>query len=244
MNIPPSERIKTIIVNMERSRWMCNCISDQKQLILINIPSYQLCYFRNGNKELTSNVVVGKVLNKTVVFNADMKYIVFSPYWNVPSSILNKEILPAIARNGNYLAQHNMEWHDGKVRQRPGPQNSLGRVKFLFPNNNSIYLHDTPHKDLFKEEKRAFSHGCIRVEKPVELANLILKDDPNWTPGKIEAAMNRDSESWYTLKSTIPVYIGYFTAWVDDQGAIHFYEDVYGRDKALASLLFINKLKG
>lgn len=243
MNIPPSERSKTIIVNMERNRWMCNCISDQTQLILINIPSYQLDYYKNGKKELTSNVIVGKVLNKTVVFNADMKYIVFSPYWNVPSSILNKEILPAIAENRNYLSEHDMEWHDGKVRQRPGSQNSLGRVKFLFPNNNSIYLHDTPHKDLFKEEKRAFSHGCIRVEKPVELANLILKEDPNWTAKKIEAAMNRDSESWYTLKATIPVYIGYFTAWVDDEGAMHFYDDIYERDKALADLLFINKPK-
>lgn len=238
LNVPLTERIKTIIVNMERCRWMNGSVYNAKELIFINIPAYQLTYFIGGKKELVSEVVVGKVMNKTVVFSADMKYIVFSPYWNVPKSILNKEILPAIAKNRNYLAQHNMEWYGNSVRQRPGPKNSLGLVKFLFPNNNAIYLHDTPSKNLFKEEKRAFSHGCIRVAKPVELANLILRNDEKWTPEKIDAAMNRGVESWYPLKNKIPVYIGYFTAWVDDDGAIHFYEDVYKRDIPLASLLF------
>ncbi|MET0760164.1 MAG: L,D-transpeptidase family protein [Flavobacterium sp.] len=238
MNVPLSERIKTIMVNMERCRWMCSCVYSAKELIFINIPEYQLTYFIDGKKALISEVVVGKAMNKTVVFSADMKYIVFSPYWNVPKSILYKEILPAINKNRNYLAQHEMEWHGNSVRQRPGPKNSLGLVKFLFPNNNAIYLHDTPSKDLFKQEKRAFSHGCIRVAKPVELANLILRDDPKWTPEKIDEAMNRGVESWYPLKNKIPVYIGYFTAWVDDDGTIHFYDDVYKRDASLASLLF------
>ena len=238
MNVPIKEHIKTIMVNMERCRWMCSCVSSLKGLIFINIPAYQLTYFSKGKNELVSNVVVGKVMNKTVVFSADMKYIVFSPYWNVPNSILRKEILPKVNRNPNYLAQQDMEWSGGRLRQRPGPKNSLGLVKFLFPNNNSIYLHDTPSKNLFSEEKRAFSHGCIRVAKPVELANHILKDDKNWTPEKIDAAMNSGAETWYQLKYTIPVYIGYFTAWVDDDGSIHFYEDVYNRDAPLASLIF------
>ena len=130
-----------------------------------------------------------------------------------------------------------MEWHKGNVRQKPGVDNSLGLVKFLFPNNNNIYLHDTPSKQLFNKEQRAFSHGCIRVEKPKELANLILEGDTNWTPEKIDAAMNKGNESWYTLKNKIPVYIGYFTAWVDNDGTINFYKDIYERDKQLAAML-------
>ena len=205
---------------------------------MVNIPSFNLTYFKNGKPALESKVVVGKSLNRTVVFSADMKYIVFSPYWDVPPSILKKEILPAIAKNPNYLEEHDMEWFDGRVRQRPGLENSLGLVKFVFPNSNNIYLHDTPSKNLFNEEKRAFSHGCIRVAKPVELANLILKDDKAWNPEKIAAAMYSGIETWHPLKNKIPVYIGYFTAWVDDDGILHFYEDVYKRDNQLANLIF------
>ena len=238
MNIPLTQRIKTILVNMERCRWMIGSIRNSDEFIVINIPAYQLTYFIDGKKRLVSEVVVGKSMNKTVVFTADMKYIVFSPYWNVPKSILYKEIFPAMAKNKNYLAQHNMEWHEQGVRQRPGSKNALGLVKFLFPNNNSIYLHDTPSKYLFKQEQRAFSHGCIRVAKPVELARLILRDDPNWPAERIDRAMNKGVETWYPLKGAIPVYIGYFTAWVDSDGLSHFYDDVYQRDELLASLLF------
>jgi len=238
LNVPIAERVKTIMVNMERCRWISTDISKAKELIVINIPSYQLTYFKDGKPVLFSKVVVGKELNKTVIFSAEMKYIVFSPYWNVPNSIIEKEIKPGIAKNPNYLAEHDMEWDNGTIRQNPGPKNSLGLVKFLFPNNNSIYLHDTPSKNLFNEEKRAFSHGCIRIAKPKELANLILKDDPNWTPEKIDAAMNAGKETWYALKTKIPVYIGYFTAWVDSDGVIHFYDDVYQRDDRLATMLF------
>jgi murein L,D-transpeptidase YcbB/YkuD len=239
MNVTVGQRIKTLIVNMERCRWVSNDITKAKELIAINIPAYQLTYFRNGKPELRSNVVVGKVMNKTVIFSAPMKYIVFSPYWNIPKSILENEILPSIEKNPNYLEEHDMEWHNDYVRQRPGPKNSLGMIKFLFPNSNAIYLHDTPAKSLFNREDRAFSHGCIRVEKPVELATLIMKNDSNWNEEKIREAMSKGEEKWYTLKNKIPVYIGYFTAWVDDQGEIHFYEDIYKRDDQLASLLFL-----
>lgn len=238
MNVPVAARIKTLMVNMERCRWIPSDIAKGKEFIVINIPSYRLTYFKDNAPALISKVVVGKAMNQTVIFSGMMQYIVFSPYWNVPKSIIKKEIAPAMAKNRNYLEQHNMEWNGGNIRQKPGPKNSLGLVKFLFPNSNSIYLHDTPSKSLFDEDKRAFSHGCIRVAKPKELANLILKDDSNWTPAKIDAAMNRGTESWYTLKNKIPVYIGYFTAWVDSEGAVHFYDDVYGRDERLASLIF------
>ena len=238
MNISVAQRIKTLIVNMERCRWISNDITKSKELIVINIPAYELTYFRNGIPALRSKVVVGKALNKTVVFSASMQYIAFSPYWNIPASILKKEILPAIEQNENYLAEHNMEWHDTYVRQKPGGDNSLGKVKFMFPNSNNIYLHDTPSKSLFNNEDRAFSHGCIRVAKPTELANIILQNDSNWSPEKIDEAMNSDTETLYTLKNKIPVYIGYFTSWVDDKGIVHFYEDIYNRDQRLASLIY------
>lgn len=239
MNVPVEERIKTILVNMERCRWLPNDITKvNKEVIVVNIPSYQLVYFKDGKPALRSNVVVGKELNRTVIFSAPMKFIVFSPYWNIPPSILKAEIQPGIDENPNYLEEHDMEWHGEYVRQRPGPNNSLGLVKFLFPNSNNIYLHDTPAKDLFGKEDRASSHGCVRVAKPKELAYLILKDDPNWTPEKIDEAMNSGVEKQYTLKNKIPVYIGYFTAWVDDEGAVHFYDDIYSRDAKLASAIF------
>lgn len=240
MNVSVGKRIKTLIVNMERCRWLPTDISKAKEFIVINIPSFRLTYFKDNKRALVSKVVVGKDLNETVVFSGMMSSIVFSPYWNVPRSILKKEILPGIAKNEDYLSQHDMEWYNGNVRQKPGPKNSLGLVKFLFPNSNAIYLHDTPSKGLFDEEKRAFSHGCIRLEKPKELAYLIMQDDRNWSTEKIDAAMTSGEEKWYTLKNKIPVYIGYFTSWVDNEGEVHFYDDVYSRDNRLAALLFAN----
>ena len=241
MNIPVSERIKTIMVNMERCRWVSPRLTKNTQFIVVNIPSFLLTLFKDGKPELISKVVVGKALNKTVVFSGEMNQIVFSPYWNVPSSILKKEILPAIAKNPNYLAKNDMEWYEGRVRQRPGPKNSLGLVKFVFPNSHIIYMHDTPSKSLFNADSRSFSHGCIRVARPRDLAIMILKDDKNWTVEKIDAAMHAGTEKAYTLKTRIPVYIGYFTAWVDREGEIHFYDDIYERDEQLASLLFENQ---
>lgn len=237
MNIPVGQRIKTIIVNMERCRWISPELGKAGERIVINVPAYRLTYFKDNKVALTSNVVVGTAMNKTVIFSGMMRYIVFSPYWNVPTSILNKEIKPGIAKDANYLSKHDMEWHEGNVRQKPGPKNSLGLVKFLFPNSNNIYLHDSPAKGLYEKEDRAFSHGCIRVEKAKELANIILKDDANWSSEKITAAMNAGTEKWHTLKTKIPVYIGYFTAWVDSDGQVHFYDDVYQRDNKLAKLL-------
>jgi murein L,D-transpeptidase YcbB/YkuD len=239
LNVPVAQRIKTIIVNMERCRWISNDVTKTKELIAINIPAYELTYFRDGKPELRSDVVVGKVMHKTVVFSAPMKYIVFSPYWNIPESILKKEILPGIEKNPNYLEEHDMEWNKEYVRQKPGPKNSLGLIKFLFPNSNDIYLHDTPAKTLFNKEDRAFSHGCIRVAKPTELAMSILQNDKKWNKQTIQEAMNSGEETWHTLKNKIPVYIAYFTAWVDTEGTIHFYEDVYDRDETLAEMLFI-----
>jgi len=238
MNKPISDRLKQILVNMERCRWMSPEITNSYEYILVNIPSYNLTFIRDGKVALKSPVVVGKTMNKTVIFSGKMSYIVFSPYWYVPTSIINKEVKPGMAKNKNYLAQHNMEWNNGNVRQKPGINNSLGLVKFIFPNSNNIYLHDTPSKSFFEKESRAYSHGCVRVGKPRDLAISILKEDKNWTPAKIDAAMNAGKENTYVLKKKVPVYIGYFTAWVDDNGQINFFEDVYQRDERLAKLIF------
>lgn len=237
MNVPVQERIKTLMVNMERCRWLSPSLTKNKRYIMVNIPSFSLSFFKDGKPSLVSKVVVGKSMNKTVVFSGQMSQIIFSPYWNVPPSILRKEIMPAIEKDPNYLATHDMEWVGNRVRQRPGEQNALGKVKFVFPNSHTIYMHDTPSKSLFDEEQRAFSHGCIRVEKPRDLAIMVLEDDKNWPIEKIDAAMNREDEKTYNIKTKIPVYIGYFTAWVDRQEQVHFYDDVYGHDARLLEML-------
>jgi len=239
MKTPISKIIQKIIVNMERSRWVpVDLVSN---FIVVNIPAYRLSVYENDTVAWTMNVVVGKPAHKTVIFNGNIKYIVFSPYWNVPSSILKNEVLPGIKRNKNYLASHNMEWNGGSVRQKPGPKNSLGLVKFLFPNSYDIYLHDTPSKSLFGENNRAFSHGCIRLAEPQKFAEYLLRNDPSWNKQKIVAAMNSGKEQYVTLKETVPVFIAYFTAWVDKDGKINFRDDVYGRDQRLADMMLTKK---
>lgn len=237
LNVPVSDRIKTLIANMERCRWIDPELEKGKEYIEVNIPEFRLYLIRDHEIAFVSPVVVGKAMTKTVIFSGMMNNIVFSPYWNVPTSIINKEIKPGMAKNKNYLAQKNLEWNNGAVRQLPGKNNSLGLVKFLFPNSNNIYLHDTPAKSLFERENRAFSHGCVRVGKPRELAIELLKQDPRWTPEKIDKAMHAGKENWVSLKKKIPVYIGYFTAWVDRKGELNFYKDVYQRDESLIKLL-------
>ena len=237
MNVSAEDRMKTIMINMERCRWISPSISKEKEYIVVNIPAYRLLYIKNDSIALQSDVVVGATMHQTVIFSGRMKYIVFSPYWNIPQSIIKNEVIPGISKNSNYLANHNMEWNNGNVRQKPGVRNSLGLVKFLFPNSNNIYLHDTPSKSLFQRESRAFSHGCIRVAKPKELAEAILANDSKWDSEKIDLAMHKGEETWYTIKNEIPVYIGYFTAWMDREGNINFFEDVYNRDVQLAALL-------
>ena len=236
LNVPMRKRVEQLLVNMERMRWVpVNRASSE--FLLVNIPEYRLHYYEDNKIVWDSNVVVGKTMNKTVIFSGNMQYVVFSPYWYVPQSIINKEIRPGMRKNPSYLSDHRMEWNGGQVRQKPGPRNSLGLVKFLFPNSNAIYLHDTPQKSLFSEDERAFSHGCVRVAKARELAIRLLRPQPEWTTDKIDAAMHRGVERSVTLKKQIPVYIGYFTAFVDRNGLLNFRTDVYGRDDKLLALI-------
>lgn len=235
MNYPIDKRIEQIMVNMERSRWVPVHLNED--YLIVNIPEYKLHVYEQDSLAWSMNVVVGKDQHKTVVFNGDLKYIVFSPYWNVPPSILKNEILPGIKKNPNYLANHNMEWNGNSVRQKPGANNSLGLVKFLFPNSHNIYLHDSPAKSFFREDNRAFSHGCIRLAEPKKLATYLLRNDSSWTDVKISTAMNGSKEQYVTLPKTIPVFISYFTAWVDRQGRLNFRKDVYKRDSRLAEMM-------
>ena len=237
LNVPISNRIQTILVNMERCRWFSADLLKFDTYIVVNIPSYQLTLYRNGNPDFASRVVVGKSLTQTIIFSGLMSQIVFSPYWNIPSSIVKNEILPELKKNKHYLEQHDMEWNGSNLRQRPGEKNALGLIKFIFPNSNNIYLHDTPSKALFKNDKRAFSHGCIRVEKPKELAIELLKNDRNWNTTKIDLAMKSGIQKVYNLKEKTPVYIGYFTAWVNETDEICFYDDIYSRDIRLYNAL-------
>jgi murein L,D-transpeptidase YcbB/YkuD len=235
LNIPVQTRIEKIIVNMERNRWLPTDVHGK--YLAVNIPEFVLHAYNDDSLLWNMNVVVGKDVNKTVIFAGTISQIVFSPYWNVPASILKKEILPGIQKNPNYLESHHMEKFGDGVRQKPGPWNSLGAVKFLFPNSHSIYLHDTPSKGLFQENKRAFSHGCIRVAEPKNLAIYLLRDDPTWTEERITKAMASGKEQYVAVKNPMPVYITYFTAWVDRQGDLNFREDIYNRDLQLSNLL-------
>lgn len=236
MNRGISDRIHQILINMERIRWLP--AEPTGDFLLVNIPEFRLHVYDNGNYKWNMRVVVGAIAHNTVIFNGNLKYIVFSPYWNVPKSIINKEIIPGMKRDKNYLANHNMEWNNGAVRQKPGLRNSLGLVKFLFPNSYNIYLHDTPSKSLFNESKRAFSHGCIRLSEPKKLAEYLLRNDPAWNDAKITRAMNSRKEQYVTLKEPVPVFIGYFTAWVDRDGKLNFRDDIYGHDKKMEEHLF------
>ncbi|QMU26493.1 L,D-transpeptidase family protein [Adhaeribacter radiodurans] len=243
LNTPLKERLRHIMVNMERSRWLP--VQEEDDYLVVNIPDFKLHVYRNDSLAWSCRVVVGKSVHKTVIFSGEIKYVVFSPYWYVPASIVRREIVPGIRRSATYLKRHNMEQIGHRnglpvIRQKPGPTNSLGQVKFLFPNSYSIYLHDTPSKSLFKENSRAFSHGCIRVSEPARLAAYLLRDYPEWTNERIQTAMQAGREQTITLEKQVPVYLVYFTTFIDSQGNINFRKDIYDRDERLAEVLFAN----
>ncbi len=240
MNIPASKRLSEILINMDRMRWMPQ--KPKGNLIVVNLPEFMLHVYDGKKLEFDMVVVVGKVGNNTMMFNGDLNQIFFSPYWNVPQSIIKNEIMPSLARNPNYLASKNMEKIGSGIRQKPGPGNALGKVKFIFPNSFNMYFHDTPSKSLFGRDKRAFSHGCIRLSEPQKMAEWLLRDYPEWNTEKIASAMNQTKEKWVKLKESIPVFIIYYTAWVDDKGELNFRDDVYNHDEELIKKMFIKPI--
>jgi murein L,D-transpeptidase YcbB/YkuD len=224
--------------------------------VLVNVPSYQMQVVEGEKPVLAMRVIVGAPDTPTPLFSDNMTYVVFSPYWNIPESILREETLPRLAEDPEYLARNNMEvvgtsgdvvdaaavdWSDDEAtkglrfRQAPGPENALGLVKFIFPNHFSVYLHDTPGDALFKKPQRAMSHGCIRVEQPVALAEYVLAGRESWNGPRILKAMNAKEEQSVTLKDPLPVHIGYWTAWVEEDGGVTFTDDPYGLDRKHAA---------
>ena len=244
MNVPVVNRIQQLLINIGRMQWMIN--EPKGQMIVVNIPEFILHVKDGAKKVFDMNVVVGKEGHNTMMFTGNLNQVVFSPYWNLPESIVKKEILPAMERNPNYLASHHMEITGNEgglpvIRQLPGDDNSLGKVKFLFPNSFNIYFHDTPAKSLFDKDKRAYSHGCIRLSDPEKMANYVLKDNTEWSPESINSAMNSQEEKYVKLKNPIPVLITYYTAWVDENNLLHFADDIYGHDKAVIEKMFTVK---
>lgn len=256
LNKPIDYRINQMMVNLERLRWIP--VDMGKQFLLVNIPEFKLHVFENEKPIWSTNIVVGKDAKQTSIFKGNISKIILNPYWNVPNSIINEEILPALKRNSAYVTKNNMEvlsglrivdastinWKKYKknipftIRQKPGKDNALGKMKFLFPNNFSIYLHDTPSKNLFNRSKRDFSHGCIRVENPMKLALYFLKNNKEWNQAKIDSILTTNKEFDIAIKPTIPVYIAYFTSWVDNQGNLNFRNDIYDLDATLAKEIF------
>jgi L,D-transpeptidase YcbB len=256
MNVPVDMRIGQIELNMERYRWLPDDLGSRH--ILVNVPDYHLHAFDGGREVFQMRVVVGKDYeNPTPVFADSMSYIVFRPYWNVPPRIVKEEIIPATRKDPEYITKHNYEILRGRelvdpasidwpevdtarfnfhIRQKPGPLNSLGLVKFMFPNQFDVYLHDTPARSLFRRAGRAASHGCIRVERPEQLAQFALSRNTEWDLRKIREAMRQEEPQQVGLRQKVPVYIVYFTSFVRD-GIVRFRSDLYGTDeRAIARL--------
>ncbi len=252
MNVPIDDRIRQVAINLQRWRWMPDDLGDQH--FLVNIPYFHLIASESGHSVMDIRVVVGKPGHETPIFSQDMTTVVFSPYWNIPDTIAENETAPAVARDPAYLERQGIEilrvsntgtqvvnssdvdWNNADAvkglvfRQKPGDSNALGHVKFLFPNQYNVYIHDTPADALFAKPGRAFSHGCVRVEEPETLAKYVLKGYQDWPEERIFEAMRAGVEKQVPLKKKIPVHIAYFTAWVDDNGGLHFQPDIYGYD--------------
>ncbi|MGI8582059.1 MAG: L,D-transpeptidase family protein [Chitinophagaceae bacterium] len=243
LNVPVDKRIQQIIINLNRMQWMPAL--QGANYITVNIPDFMLYAFENKAKVFEMPVVVGKEGTNTTMFNGNLDQIVFSPYWNIPASIVKREIMPRIKVDPGYLKSKHMEIvveNDTlpTIRQLPGGDNALGKAKFLFPNRYDIYFHDTNARDIFKKDIRATSHGCIRLADAEKMANYLLRNDNAWTPEKIHAAMNGGKEQYVKLNPAMAVSITYFTAWIDERGQLNFRDDVYGNDKKISQMMFGN----
>jgi len=257
LDVPVGVRIRQIELNLERRRWVPDSLR-QGRYVEVNIPSFTLEVVEGGTTPLAMRVVVGKQFTPTPVFSDQISYLVFNPTWNVPASIARREILPALQKDPDYLAKnglrlfesdaadarevdpHEVRWNDTdstsftySVRGDPSEQNPLGHVKFMCPNQYDVYLHDTPSGHLFGARERGFSHGCIRVEHPRELADYLLRGKPGWDDARVAAAFDTSRNAAVTLPQPVPVHIVYWTAYVDDAGRLQLRDDIYGLDRLL-----------
>jgi len=255
LNVPIGARIEATRVNLERGRWLLHDLAPT--FVVVNVAGYEVYYLRDGKVVWSARAQVGKPYRATPIFESAMTYLVLNPTWTVPPGILANDILPAQRRDSSTLAKKRLEVvdHDGRpvaassidwanatprnfrymLRQQPGPENALGRVKFMFPNPYSVYLHDTPSKGLFDKNERAFSSGCIRVERPLELASLLLEGQTGWDRAAIDRAVDAGTTRSVTLARPVPVLLSYWTAWVDRGGELQLRPDVYGRDAKVAA---------
>jgi murein L,D-transpeptidase YcbB/YkuD len=260
LNVPVEGRIDQLLANLERWRWLPADLGSR--YIMVNIAGFELYFVRDYQIVLKMPVVVGKTYRKTPIFSGKMTYLVINPSWNVPNSIAVKDKLPLIKKNPHYLQKHHMKLYQGwgadareidplsvnwarvspnhfpyHIVQSPGPQNALGKIKFMFPNKYNVYMHDTSEPWLFNKTERSFSSGCIRVGKPYALADQVLENNTRLDPMAITAIFNQDGTKIISLKHPIPVYILYWTAWVDESGLVNFQKDIYGRDEELIRAL-------
>jgi len=235
LNVSADDRARQIAVNMERWRWMPEDLGPS--YVLVNIAAFRLDVIEGDHSVLTMKTVVGKEYTRTPFFAARIAEVIVNPWWNVPDSIATKEVWPKQRRDPSYFAREHMVVTNGRIRQRPGDWNALGRLKFNMPNGYDVYLHDTPAKSLFEQPFRAFSHGCIRLEKPLDLALYLLRDQPQWSAAAIESAIEAGKERAIRLTTPQPVYVLYWTVWVGDDGHMEFHRDHYERDAAVAAAL-------
>ncbi|PRY91888.1 murein L,D-transpeptidase YcbB/YkuD [Marinilabilia salmonicolor] len=251
MNTPVKERIKTLEVNLERWRWLP--VEFSQYYVLVNIANFELEVIDNKQPINHQKVIVGRPYRKTPVFKSVMEYLDINPTWTVPPTILRNDLVPEIQKNVRYLTDKNItvfspdgkklnpdsvNWNSNSVfsykyRQEPGKSNALGRIKFMFPNTYNVYLHDTPTRELFNRTERAFSSGCIRVEKPIELAELLLADQGKWSQASIKKAIESNITQTVRLTRKPEVYLLYWTAWIDQEGNHHFSKDIYDRDQSI-----------
>lgn len=260
LNVPAEEREKQILVNLERLRWLPSDLGNRH--ILVNVAGFSLHVIEGGETLMGMRAIVGRPYRQTPSFSGKLTHLVFSPYWHIPHSIAVKDLLPKIQKDRRFLAREKIRVFRGRgkaerqinpskikwqqlsennfpyhLRQDPGPHNSLGRVKFMLPNNFNVYIHDTPSRELFNKAVRGFSSGCIRIDSPVELAEYLLRDDPSWTAETILEAMEQPQERTVRLPRPIPVHFLYMTAWVDAEGVLQFRDDIYSRDALVAAAL-------
>ena len=257
LNISVEERIRQIIVNMERWRWMPEKLGDD--YVKVNIAGFELNRVQNEKVVRRMNVVVGKVYHRTPVFSGLIRYLEFNPTWTVPTSIATKEMLPVLKKDayhyaskgfdllraGDQVSWEGIDWSEYSsqrfpfyFRQQPGPTNALGRVKFMFPNKHNVYLHDTPARGLFVKSYRALSHGCVRLGEPIEFAHEVLAGTAGWSAQKIQSVLDSLETTRVNLEKPLPVHLVYETAWLGEDGTIHFRPDIYGRDKRLYNAIF------
>lgn len=257
MNIPVEDRIATIDANLERWRWLSNDLGER--YIKVNIANFELQVIEKGDMVFSTEAIVGLTSRETPVFSSIMTYLVLNPAWTVPPTILNIDIIPSVINNPAYLAEKNLkilrvdgtevdpstiDWINivtagfpYRIHQEPGPENALGRVKFVFPNKYSVYIHDTPNHNLFGRSDRSLSSGCIRVNNPLALAAWLMKDSPNWTPAQIKDVIDKGKEQTVNLGTPVRVHIVYLTAWASDDGLVYFRKDIYNRDQPLMAAL-------